>query len=272
MTASEVLELSLELAGLSDVPADSGVLVPGELGNKVLFAIDVGVAELLLARELRASGVIAHHPPGGLPRLGWHEVLWRHAELLISYGVPEEEARAAVGELVREFAARDHTANYDHVPAAARALGLPLVGIHTPLDELGRRRLAAAVENLPPGATVGELVGALGSLPELVNAATQVEIRLGDPNRLAGRVAVLHGAGTNGGYPVAACAFRHGIDTVIYIHCSAAAAEKLGQEFPDKNLVVVGHIAADSLGINPFLAELSARGLEVVPLDVVLGA
>ena len=128
MTASEVLELSLELAGLSDVPADSGVLVPGELGDKVLFAIDVGVAELLLARELRASGVIAHHPPGGLPRLGWHEVLWRHAKLLISYGVPEEEARTAVGELVREFAARDHTANYDHVPAAARALGLPLVG------------------------------------------------------------------------------------------------------------------------------------------------
>jgi len=271
VTAKEALELACELAGLAEVPADSGVLVPGDLGEKILFSIDVGVGELLLARELGASGVIAHHPPGGLPRLGWHEVLWRHAELLISYGVPEEEAKAAVEELVREFSARDHTANYDHVPAAARALGLPLVGIHTPLDELGRRRLAAAVENLPPGATLGELVEALGSLPELVNAATQVEIRLGDPARPAGNVAVLHGAGTNGGYPVAACAFRHGIDTVIYIHCSDGAVRRLAQEFPGKNLVVVGHIAADSLGINPFLAELGSRGLEVIPLDVIPG-
>ncbi|HEC62956.1 MAG TPA: hypothetical protein ENI38_01000 [Candidatus Acetothermia bacterium] len=132
MTTHEALELSLELAGFSEVPADSEVLVPGELGDKVLFAIDVGVAELLLAKELGASGVIAHHPPGGPPRLGWHQVLWRHAELLSAYGVPEEEAKVAVEELMEEFSARDHTANYNHVPAAARALGLPLVGIHNP--------------------------------------------------------------------------------------------------------------------------------------------
>ncbi|MCD5408834.1 Nif3-like dinuclear metal center hexameric protein [Candidatus Bipolaricaulota bacterium] len=103
MTATEALELSLELSGLSEVPPDSGVLVPGELGKRVLFAIDVGVAELLLAKELGASGVIAHHPPGGLPRLHWHQVLWRHTELLASYGVPEGEAKQAAAELVREF-------------------------------------------------------------------------------------------------------------------------------------------------------------------------
>ncbi|HIP99607.1 TPA: hypothetical protein EYH33_03635 [Candidatus Bipolaricaulota bacterium] len=269
MTVKEALELALRLSGLSRVPADSGVLVPGELEEKVLFAIDVGVAELLLAKGLGAGGVIAHHPPGGQPRLHWHRVLWRHAELLTAYGVPEGEARAAAGELVQEFAARDHTANYDHVPGAARALGLPLVGIHTPLDELGRKRLVAAVGALSPKATLGELLERLSSLPELGNAATEVELRLGSPDRRAGRVAVLHGAGTNGGYPVAACAFRHGIDTVLYIHCSQAAAQRLAEEFPDKNLVVTGHIASDSLGINPFLAELESRGLEVIPLDVV---
>jgi len=107
VTAHEALELSLELAGFSEVPADSGVLVLRELGGKVLFAIDVGVAELLLAKELGAGGMIAHHPPGGSPRLGRHRVLWRHAELLSAYGVPEGEAKAAVEELVEEFSARD---------------------------------------------------------------------------------------------------------------------------------------------------------------------
>jgi len=35
--------------------------------------------------------------------------------------------------------------------------------------------------------------------------------------------------------------------------------------------VVTGHIASDSLGINPFLGELSERGVEVLSLDVVPG-
>ncbi|MGC9529493.1 MAG: hypothetical protein ACP5G2_02590 [Candidatus Bipolaricaulaceae bacterium] len=271
MTATEALELACRMAGLREVPADSGVLVPGELGGRVVFAIDVGVGELLLARELGATGVVAHHPPGGTPRLSWHKVLWRHADLLEQYGVPREPARAAAAELVAELSAGDHAANYDHVPAAARALRLPLVGIHTPLDELGRRQLAGAVSHLPAGSRVGDLVARLSSLPELAVAATEVQVRVGAADNPAGHVAVFHGAGTNGGYPVAACAFRHGVDTVVYIHCSAAASRRLAAEFPDKNLVVTGHIAADSLGINPFLAELAGRGIDMLPLDVVAG-
>ena len=151
-------------------------------------------------------------------------------------------------------------------------MGLPLVGIHTPLDELGRQRLAEVAEGLPSDATVEELVRELSALPELSTAATEVEIRAGTPENPIGKVAVLHGAGTNGGYPVAACAFRHGINTVVYIHCSETAARRLREEFPEKNLVVTGHIASDSLGINPFLTELEKRGLEVIPLGVVPGA
>ncbi|MGY4706595.1 hypothetical protein ACVNPS_02425 [Candidatus Bipolaricaulota sp. J31] len=269
MRADEALQLALDLSGLEEIPADSGVLVPGELGERVLFAIDMGVGELLLARELGARGAIAHHPPGGSPRLRWHEVLWRHVDLLVGYGIPEGVAKAAVAELVSEFSARDHAANFPHVPAAAEALGIPLVGIHTPLDEIGRRKLVEALEELSPRATVGELVHRLEKFAEFADAPTGIEIRMGAPGDRVGRVGVFHGAGTNGGYPVAACAFRHGIDTVIYIHCSDAAVQRLAREFPGKNLVVVGHIAADSMGINPFLEALEARGLEVLALDVV---
>jgi len=269
LRTDEALRLALELSGLTEVPADSGVLVPGELGKTALFAIDVGVGDLLLARELGATGVIVHHPPGGQPRLRWHEVLWRHVDLLVSYGIPEEQARKAVEELVREFAARDHAANYPHVPAAAEALGIPLVGIHTPLDEIGRKRLVEAVGKVSPEATVEELVARLKKYEEFASAATEIEIRLGSPKNRIGKAGVFHGAGTNGGYPVAACAFKHGIDTVIYIHCADSAVRRLAEEFPNKNLIVVGHIAADSLGINPFLSALRERGLEIITLDVV---
>jgi hypothetical protein len=116
---------------------------------------------------------------------------------------------------------------------------------------------------------VGELVAKLKKYEEFASAATEIEIRLGSPKNLIGKAGVFHGAGTNGGYPVAACAFKHGIDTVIYIHCADSVVRRLAEEFPDKNLIVVGHIAADSLGINPFLSALRERGLEIIALDVV---
>ncbi|HAF71529.1 TPA: hypothetical protein DCL37_09380 [Candidatus Acetothermia bacterium] len=115
----------------------------------------------------------------GLPRLNWHRVLWRHAELLSTYGVPETEARKAAGSWCGNL-------------------------------QLGTTRPTTGT--FPPR-----------------------------PGRWA------------------------------YIHCSEAATRKLAAEFPGKNLVVTGHIASDSLGINPFLSELSKRGVEVLPLDVVAG-
>ncbi len=116
---------------------------------------------------------------------------------------------------------------------------------------------------------MGELIGELAELDEFAAAETEIGVRLGSLENRIGKVGVFHGAGTNGGYPVAACAFRHGIDTVIYIHCADPAVRRLSREFPGKNLIVTGHIASDSLGINPFLEEFRERGTEVIALDVV---
>lgn len=75
---------------------------------------------------------------------------------MVVYGVPEKKARKAVGELVRDFAARDHAVNYPHVPTVVKSLGLPLVGIYTPPDKIGRVRLMEALGKLPSDVTVGD--------------------------------------------------------------------------------------------------------------------
>jgi len=89
---------------------------------------------------------------------------------------------------------------------------------------------------------------------------------MGKAENPLGKWAVHHGAGTNGGVPVARAAFDHGIDTVFYIHIDAGALRRLwevyGHEGP-KNLVVTGHLASDSIGINVLVRELRARGLRV---------
>src|SRR2546427_642971 len=66
--------------------------------------------------------------------------------------------------------------------------------------------------------------------------------------------------------PRARAAFEHGIDTVFYIHIDAGALRRLWELFGregSKNLVVTGHVASDSIGINALVRELRKRGLRV---------
>ncbi len=79
-----------------------------------------------------------------------------------------------------------------------------------------------------------------------------------------------HAAATNGGYEIAKTYFEYGVGTLIYIHISPVDLEKLRDEGKG-NLLVTGHIASDSLGINPFIHELEGRGLSVTKIGVVEG-
>lgn len=272
MSTQEVLQIALELAGFSEAPADTAVLVPGQNLRKALVGIDLEGPELLWAKGEGFDLVITHHPPGGPAALNFWQVLLRQVELMVAYGVPEDVAQAAAAELVREHRLHNHARNYLRLPALAQALGLAYMNIHTPLDEIGRKRLVQAVAELPPTATVADLIAHLRArFGEFRNAQTAIEVVVGQSRNPLGRVAVIHGAGTNGGYPVAKALFDHGVDTVLYIHIRPHEAHRLAQEYggKGKNLVVTGHIASDSLGINPFVAALRARGLEVVPFDLV---
>lgn len=272
MNTSEIMDLALEMAGLSEIPADSAIHVPGESIKRVLVGIDLEGPELLWAKAEGMDLVITHHPPGGLSALNFWQVLWRHVELMVGYGVPEDIARAALTDLLRENRLQNHARNYLRLPALAQRLGIAYMNIHTPLDEIGRKRLVQAVEKLSPKASVGELMAHLRrEFGEFRNALTAMEVVVGSSQNPAGKVAVIHGAGTNGGYPVAKVLFDHGVDTVLYIHIRPHEAHRLAQEYggTGKNLVVTGHIASDSLGINPFVEELRRHGLLVTTWDVV---
>jgi putative NIF3 family GTP cyclohydrolase 1 type 2 len=267
ISTEELMQIALELAGMRQMPADSAVYVSGDGLQRVLAGIDIGPAELLIARELGCDGVLAHHPAGGSATLRFPEVLTRHIDLMVEYGVPREVARQAVGPLVSRAVLRAQAANYDHAPSFARLLGLPFLNIHLPLDELGRRIMVAAIDRhvaaLGREAVVQDVIDALLTLPEFAGAPTAVMVPVGAVDRPAGKVAVVHGAGTNGGAAVAKAYFDHGVSTVVYIHIAPEEAERLRAETRG-NLVVAGHIAADRIGINRYLAELEARGLEVV--------
>ncbi|MDH5754377.1 MAG: hypothetical protein OEY95_04135 [Candidatus Bathyarchaeota archaeon] len=271
MNAEEIMDLSLKLAGLEEVPEDSAIYVSGGNIRKVLFGIDAGVPELLFAKQLGFNAVIAHHPQGGTAVINFHKVFKRHIQQMVAAGVPWEEAEKAVRKKLERLEVEAHTRNYAHAVDVAKLLKMPYMNIHTPLDEVGRKKMSEQINSRTgKNSAVQDVVSALKELPEFKNAVTEIKIRLGKAENPAGKVVVSHGAGTNGGYEIAKTYFKHGIKTVVYIHISSRDLEKLKAEGKG-NLIVTGHVASDSVGINPLIHELEKRNVSVTTIGVVLG-
>lgn len=98
MTTDDIMSLALEMSAYARIPEDSAIFVPAQRVRRALFGLDVGVAELQLAKSLGVDLVIAHHPPA-LTVDVW-KVFLRHVEFMTAAGVPEDAALAAVAEKV----------------------------------------------------------------------------------------------------------------------------------------------------------------------------
>jgi len=272
VNTEEIMQLALKIAELKEIPEDSAIYRSGKNISKVLFGIDAGVPELLLAKQSGYDAVIAHHPQGGTAIVNFHEVFKRHAQQMTEAGVPLKEAENAVRKKLEELEIDGHTRNYGHAVDVAKLLKMPYMNIHTPLDEVGRRIMAHQIKNRTgKNATVQDVVDALSALPEFKNSVTKIKIRLGKAKNSAGKVVVSHGAGTNGGYEVAKTYFKHGIGTVVYIHVGVGDLAKLKMEQQAGNLIITGHVASDSVGINPFIYELEKRGVSVTTIGIIPG-
>lgn len=265
----KIMKLGLEIAGWKKMPADSAVHVKGRNINKVLIAIDVGTAELMLARQLGCDAVIAHHPIG-VASVNFYRVFDRHVEFMVEHGVPKEAASAAVEKLKDRVATRNHADIYSDVVGAAEALGMPLVNVHQPCDEYMRQVILKAIKS-GSAKYVSDIVKSIGAIPEFLHAATRVEVKLGSKNSLAGRWALVVAAGTNGGYNIAKAYMQAGVSTVIYLHVDHGELTKMKEDRLDGNLVVMGHLAGDSIGLNGLADRLEELGVETVRMGILPG-
>ena len=270
LSTAEIMQVSLDLVGWDEVPADSQVYVPGEDLETALVGIDLESPEIQLAHREGYDLVLAHHPAGGDARVHFSPVLDRQVEFMTDHGVPEAAAEDAVAALRSRMDHAGHSANYRHSPSVAEHLDQPYMNVHLAPDELGRRRFREVADALPDDASVGEFVDDLNEIPELAEAVTDVELRVGDADNDLGEVAIHHAAGTNGGSEVASAYFDHGVDTVLYIHVGPGDTATLREEYgesegegpSEKNLVVTGHVASDAVGMNEFVDALEDRGLD----------
>jgi putative NIF3 family GTP cyclohydrolase 1 type 2 len=269
LDTEKIMQVGLELAKWKKLPADSAIHVRGKNITKVMIAVDVGTAELLLARDLGCDAVIAHHPIG-VASVNFYRVFDRHVDYMVEHGVPKGVARKAVARLKERVETRTHADIYSDVVGAARAIGMPLVNIHQPCDEYMRQVILKAIK---AGDTklVSDIIESVSNIPEFRNAATKVRVRYGSANSKAGHWALVIAAGTNGGYPIAKAYFDHGVSTVIYLHVDYGDLTKLREDKTDGNLVVLGHLAGDSIGLNGLADRLEDKGVETVRIGILPG-
>jgi hypothetical protein len=268
------MAVALEQAGLDQVPADSGVHVPGSGLKRALFGIDLEVGELLWAREAGFDVVVAHHPVGdGGASVQFTDVMWRQVDQLREAGVVEPVARAAVAERVATVHRRRHLVNHNRVLDTARLIGLPLLNVHLPPDIVSRRYVQDLLrKTVGPDTSLGELVGTLGEIPEMMGSLVKPEAWIGDPDNLVGRTAVAMAGGTNGGYPVFRAYYSAGVRTILAMHIDESDFARLKAEAEeDCNFIVTGHMPSDSIGINRLIWGLEDLGLECVRTSGLIG-
>jgi len=272
LNTEEILKIALDLAGLKKTPPDSGVVVPGENINKVAFGVDMELAELLLARELGVDAVITHHPKGGRPMVEFHMVMANQIDRMVQAGVPVNKAQKALQERVEQVHRAHHVGNYDRVASAARLLGMPFVTIHSPADIMAERTIQEHLDNKllsRPKATLKDVVAALGEIPEFKLTLAKPAIRVGSVKDYAGKVFVTMAGGTGGGKNVARAYFEAGVGTLVCMHMpddtiKAVKEQNIG------NVIVAGHMASDSVGINRVIAAMEQKGLQVLRMSGVI--
>ena len=260
------MKLALRRAKFDEIPVDSGIWVPGKKIRRVLFSIDAGVPELLFAKQAGYDLLVAHHPLGPA-RLAFAQVVRRHVDFMLEKGVPRKAAEEAVRDLVERIDVRAHASNYLQEVQVARMLKMPFMNIHLPIDQITRDFLLTAIGK-SKAKTVNDLIGDLSGITEFKNASTDIELMLGEPKSPLGEWVLLFATGTNGGYPVAKAYYDHGVDTVIQLHIDYEELVKLRKDC-EGNLVILGHMAGDSIGINVFLDDLKKHGIESDTIGVV---
>lgn len=235
--------------------------------KSVIAGIDVETPELLLADRLRERGtkidlVLGHHPEASA-YANLHKVMGMQTDLWNMFGVPVNVGDALMDERMREVQRGLMPVNKERPLDAARLLDIPFMCCHTPADNLVTSELDNRIAKEKPE-TLKEIVDILKTYPEYKEAAKQGSgptVLVGSPDSRAGKIFVDMTGGTGGPQKIIEQWVKAGVGTVIGMHMSEKNREEAVKHH--LNVVIAGHIASDSIGLNLFLDKLEKKGVAV---------
>src|SRR5512143_3355878 len=172
--------------------------------RSILVGIDVEVGDVLLCERLREKGkgvdLLMSHHPGGRAYATLYEVMRIQSDILHRFGVPINIAEDLMEGRIKEVERKLMPVNHARAVDAARLLGIPLLCLHTPSDNMVATYLQKAFEKKKPY-SLAEVMDILKALPEYREAAQNgagPKILLGSGTRKAGKIFVDMTGGTEG--------------------------------------------------------------------------
>lgn len=234
--------------------------------KKIMAGIDIEVGELLLAEKLGDIDLVISHHPLGAALAGLDDVMHLQEEVLELYGVPINVAQGLLKEKISEVSRKINPSNLYQEIDAARLLGISLINVHTPSDNLVATFLKKEIESRNPE-YVEDILKILEKIPEYQEAEKKKfgpRLFVGSADNRCGKIAFTEITGGTEGTPkIYEKMASAGVGTIVAMHLSEE--HKKEAEAANINVVIAGHISSDSLGMNLFLDNLERQGITIVP-------
>ena len=233
--------------------------------ENVIMGIDMEVGELVLTDRLREKGqpidlVWTHHPQGtGLANLSG--VMAMQADILSGFGVPINIAEGLLEPRIKEIERRVMPGNHMRSVDAARLLNIPMICTHTPADNCVAGHLQDLFDQ-KKSETVDDVICVLREIPEYAEAelaGSGLKVVAGSEKRRSGRVFVDMTGGTSGSEKTfERLANTSDIGTMVVMHIPEKHLEEANKHHI--NVVIAGHMASDTLGMNLLLDAVEKAG------------
>lgn len=237
--------------------------------KRILTGIDLEVGEVLLAEALGRQGkkidaLVSHHPEGaGLVKL--HQVMYLQADVWHRFGVPINIGDSLIQKRANEVMRRFLPFNHERTLDAAKLLGFAFMSMHTAADNCVTTFLQKMFDENKPE-RVKDVIELLLEIPEYKHSkklgAGPVVIS-GSEDRRAGKVMIDMTGGTEGPKEAVEKLAQAGVGTIVCMHMVDEIKEVA--EKNHVNVVIAGHIASDSIGMNLILDEFEKRGVDIIP-------
>jgi putative NIF3 family GTP cyclohydrolase 1 type 2 len=239
--------------------------------KSMMVGIDAHSAELLLASELKRNGkpvdlVVTHHPAGhATKRLP--EVMDIQTEQWINFGVPPHLAESII-DGKKEWAFRQFLVRNSDAPVdVARILDIPFMGVHTPADNWVASYMQKKVNTGKPR-IVSDVIDIFLKEPEYRHHAklqAGPTLVCGRKESRCGKVYVDMTGGIMAGKSYLPELSQRGVSTLVVMHIPDDAVEKAKEE--KLNIIIAGHIASDTLGLNLLLDRVLAKNVKVTDVS-----
>lgn len=253
---------TFDLESLENPYSDSRILFGSgdQEITDIMVGIDIDVGEILLAETLRGKNtpidlLLSHHPGGGAFG-NLFSVMYMQADILQRFGIPINIAEALMEGRVKEIERRLMPANHARSVDAARLLNIPFMCLHTPADNMVANYLQNLFDDKKPYRLedVIDLLRAISECRDAEKYNAGPKILLGSDKRKAGKIFVDMTGGTEGAKDVFQSLSLSGVNTIVGMHMSEEHRKEAEQHHI--NVVIAGHIASDTLGLNLLLDRM----------------